>query len=50
MMRFQNAHALSVSDGNSYSEDQRMHTFLNNFCESGQYSAQIASPQTELRR
>ena len=31
IMRFQNAHALSVSDGNSYSEDQLMHTFLNNF-------------------
>ena len=28
---FQNAHALSVSVGNSYSEDQLMHTFLDNF-------------------
>ena len=29
--RFQNAQALSVSVGNSYSEDQIMHTFLDNF-------------------
>ena len=29
--RFQNAQALSVSVGNSYSEDQSMHTFLDNF-------------------
>ena len=28
---FQNAQALSVSVGNSYSEDQIMHTFLDNF-------------------
>ena len=28
---FQNAHALSVSVGNSYSEDQLMHTFMDNF-------------------
>ena len=33
--RFQNAHALSVSVGNSYSEDQLMHTFLDNFHQSG---------------
>ena len=48
--RFQNAHALSVSVGNSYSEDQLMHTFLNNFHQGGKYSAQIASHQAELRR
>ena len=48
--RFQNAHALSVSIGNSYSEDQLMHTFLDNFHQGGKYSAQIASHQTELRR
>ena len=29
--RFQNAYALSVSVGNIYSEDQLMHTFLDNF-------------------
>ena len=48
--RFQNAHALSVSVGNSYSEDQLMHTFLDNFQQVGKYSAQIASHQAELRR
>ena len=35
---------------NSYSEDQLMHTFLDNFEEGGKYSAQIASHQAELRR
>ena len=29
--RFQNAHALSVLVGNSHSEDQIMHTFLDSF-------------------
>ena len=29
--RFQNAHALSLSVGNSYSEDQLMQIFLDNF-------------------
>ena len=29
--RLQNEHALSVSLGNSYSEDQLMHTFLDKF-------------------
>ena len=48
--RFQNAQALSVSLGNSYSEDQIMHTFLDNFHQSGKYSAQLASNQAELRR
>ena len=37
--RFQNAEALSVSVGNGYSEDQIMHTFLDNFHQSGKYSA-----------
>ena len=46
---FQNAQALSVSVGNTYSEDQPMHTFLDNFHHSGKYSAQIASHQAELR-
>ena len=32
---FQNAHVLSVSVGNSYSEDQLMHTFLDNFHQGG---------------
>ena len=48
--RFQNAQALSVSVGNSYYEDQIMHTFLDNFQQSGKYSAQLASHQAELRR
>ena len=48
--RFQNAQAFSVSVGNSYSEDQIMHTFLVNFHQSGKYSAKLASHQEELRR
>ena len=47
---FQNAHALSVSVENSYSEDQLMHTFLDNFHQGGKYSSQIASHQAELKR
>ena len=47
---FENAHALSISVGNYYSEDQLMHTFLDNFHQGGKYSAQIASHQAELRR
>ena len=48
--RFQNAHALSVSVENRYAENQLMQTFLDNFCQNGKYSAQIASHQAELRR
>ena len=48
--RFQNAHALSVSAGNRYSEDEFMHTFMDNFQQAAKYSAQIASCQAELRR
>ena len=33
--RFQDAQALSVLVGNNYSEDQIMHTFLDNFHQSG---------------
>ena len=40
---FQNAQALSVSVGNSYSEDQLMHIFLDKFHQGGKYTAQIAS-------
>ena len=47
---FHNAHALSISVGNSYSEDQLMHTFLDNFHQNGKYSARISSHQAELRR
>ena len=35
--KFQNAHALSVSVGNSHSEDQLMHIFLDNFHQGGKY-------------
>ena len=48
--RFKNAHALSVSLGKSYSEDQLMHTLLDNFHQDGKYSAQIARHQEELIR
>ena len=37
--RFQNAQALSVSVVNSYSEDQLLHIFLDNFHQGGKYSA-----------
>ena len=47
---FQNAQALSVSVGNSYSEDQIMHIFLDKFPQCGKYSVHIASYQEELRR
>ena len=47
---FKNAHALSISEGNSYSEDQLMHTFLDNFHQFGKHYTQIASHQAELRR
>ena len=47
--RFHNAHALSFSVGNTYSEYQLMHTFLDKFYEGGKYSAQTASHQAELR-
>ena len=48
--RFHHAHALSVSVGNSYSEDQLMHTFLNNFRQVGKYCSQISSHQAKFRR
>ena len=47
---FKNTQALSISVGNSYSEDQIMHTFLDHFHQSGKYSAQLASHQAKLRR
>ena len=46
---FHNEHSLSASVGNSYSEDQLMHTFLDNFHQDRKYSAQIDSHQAELR-
>ena len=47
---FQNAQALSVSAGNSYSEDQLMHIFLDNFHRGGKYTAHIATHKIELIR
>ena len=38
--KFQNVQNLSVSVGNSYSEDQLMHIDLDNFHQSGEYTAQ----------
>ena len=46
---FKNVHALSISVENSYSEDQLMDTFMDNFHQGGKYSAQISSQQEELR-
>ena len=48
--RFQNAQDLSFSVGNTYSEDQLVHTFMDNFHQGGKYSSQISSHQSELRR
>ena len=45
----QNAQAFSVSLGNSYSWDQRMHIFLDNFHQGGKYTAQLDSHQAGLR-
>ena len=47
---FQNAQVLLVSVGISYSEDQLMHTFLDNYHQGGKYSTQMDSHQVELRR
>ena len=47
--RFKNAHALSVSVRNSYSEDELIHTFLDNFHQGEKYSPQIASNQEGLQ-
>ena len=47
---FQNAQDLSVSVGNSYTENNLMHILLENFHQGGKYTSQIASHQAELRR
>ena len=47
---FQNAQALSVSVGNSYTEDHLMHIFLDNFNQGGKCTAHIASHNEELKR
>ena len=46
---FQNTQDLSVSVLDTYSKDQLMHTFLDNFLRGGKYSTQIASHQAGLR-
>ena len=45
---FQNAKALEISVGNSYTEDQLMHTFLDNLQQGEKYSDQLASHQDIL--
>ena len=47
---FQNEQDLSVSVGNTYSEHQLMHIFLDNFHQGGRYSSQIPFQEAELRR
>ena len=47
---FKNARDLSISVGNSNTEDQGTHTFLENLHNGGNYSAHIASHQQEFRR
>ena len=47
---FQNAHALSISVWNYYSEDQLMHIFMDSFHQGGNYSAYIKIHLAELRR
>ena len=47
---FHNAKALEISVGNSYTEDQMMQTFSENFHQGGKYFSQIASHQAEFRR
>ena len=48
--RFQNSHALSVSMGNIYYEDQLMNILLDNFYLDVKYIAHMASHQASLRR
>ena len=47
--RFQNSKALTISVGTSYSEDQLMHNFLDNFQQGGKFNSQTASQKEELR-
>ena len=45
---FQNSKALEISVGNSYTEDQMMRVFLDNFHKSGKYSDQIEIHKNNL--
>ena len=47
---FQNAKALEISVGNSYSEDQLMNTFLDNLQQGRNCSDQIENHRVKLRR
>ena len=47
---FQDSQALSVSVGNSYTDDHLVNIFLDNFHQGGKYTAQISIHQAELRR
>ena len=47
---FQNAQALSISVGNSYSEDKLIHIFMDNFRQGEKDSAKISSHQADLRK
>ena len=47
---FQNTQALSVSAGNSHSENQLIQIFLDNFHQGGKYTEHISIHQVELRR
>ena len=47
---FKNSQVLSVSAGNSYSEDELIHIFLDNFHQGGKYTEETIRHQAELRR
>ena len=47
---FQNSEDLSVSMGNTYSEDQLMNTFMDNYRQGGKYYDKTESHQAELSR
>ena len=48
--KFENSQALSVSVGNSYSQDQLMDIFLDNFRQVIKCTTQTANHQLQLRR
>ena len=47
---FHNVYDLKISVVNSYTGDQMIHTFLDNFHQGGKYCAQKASKQVEMIR
>ena len=48
--RFQNAQALSVSVGNSYAEDQIMHTFMDNFHQKWKVLSPVSYPPDRIEK